>query len=387
MLIFVIISEIGAPIEKEGMKMKEASQNSAVFKVVVGEIQHSTDASAAYSRQIATATAKKAQHEFELQRCERHQSKGEKRVQRCQDYETGLIAQAQARIDSYQSSAKAASHRNESSRLSLIQTAKQLERNTDNHSELVKLTASVLGANFLASMMFLSLVLIVAFEAGFHFVGSRVGVLKTALSELGNKEILRKQELTSLRKEKYFKDEVAYIAPDKTRKSAASNRVPTVTTPVGTHSPTEIKRPDQHQNKQDNMPSNITLKPQNTPDTQDSIASKTKLKPQNLPDTQDNTSSAKPKNAILKAINFDELYEYVKQQLATEKITLSIRNMRKIAHTHLKRNPSLADTSISITNTNYLVNKIRDKMLAAQFIIENPNYSQGKAKYLLTKPS
>jgi predicted secreted protein len=81
-LTFVIISEIGAPIEKEGMKMKEASQNSAVFKAVVGQIQGSTDATAHYSKQIATAKAEKAQHEFERQRCERHQSKGEQRVQR-----------------------------------------------------------------------------------------------------------------------------------------------------------------------------------------------------------------------------------------------------------------------------------------------------------------
>ena len=204
-LIFVIISEIGAPIEKEGMKMKEASQNSAVFKAVVGQIQTAPDATALYSRQIATAMAEKAQHEFELNRCIRHQAKGTTRVQQCQDYENRQIAQAKAKINSYQASANTATHRNESSRLSLIQQAKALEYNTNHHSELVKLTASVLGANFLASMMFLSLILIVAFEAGFHFVGSRVGVLKTTLSELGNKEILRQQELTSIKKEKRFK--------------------------------------------------------------------------------------------------------------------------------------------------------------------------------------
>ena len=93
----------------------------------------------------------------------------------------------------------------------------------------------------------------------------------------------------------------------------------------------------------------------------------------------------KPEKAILKAINFDELYKYIKQQLLEKKISLSIRNMRKSAHKYLKRNPSLANLSISITNTNYLVNKVRDKMLKAQFIIENPNYSKGKSKYLFNK--
>ncbi len=327
-LTFVIISEIGAPIEKEGMKMKEASQNSAVFKAVVGQIQGSTDATSNYSKPIAIAKAEKAQHEFELQRCERHQSKGEQRVQRCQDYENKHIIQAQAKIDSYQSSANSTTSSNETSRQNLIQYAKALEHNTDHHSELVKLTASVLGANFLASMMFLSLVLIVAFEAGFHFVGSRVGVLKATLGELGNKEILREQELASLKKEKYFNDE--------------ANRVPTATATVGTQSSAKNKTAS--------------------------------------------TSPEKPDKTLLKSINFDELYAHVKQQLTTGKISFSIRNMRKIVHQHLKRNPSLAKVSISITSSNYLVDKIRDKMLDAQFILKNPNYSKGKAKYLLAKP-
>jgi len=70
-LTFVIISEIGSPIEKEGMKMKEASQNSAVFKAVVSSITGKIDATSSYSNQIAAATSEKAQHEFELERCER----------------------------------------------------------------------------------------------------------------------------------------------------------------------------------------------------------------------------------------------------------------------------------------------------------------------------
>ena len=60
--------------------------------------------------------------------------------------------------------------------------------------------------------------------------------------------------------------------------------------------------------------------------------------------------------------------------------------MRKITHQHLKQNPALDKHALSITHSNYLVNQIRDKMLATQFIIENSNYRKGKSKYLLAKP-
>ena len=51
--------------------MKSTSQDSAAFKAVIGQIQTGGNPTLAnYSRQIATATAEKSQHEFELQRCE-----------------------------------------------------------------------------------------------------------------------------------------------------------------------------------------------------------------------------------------------------------------------------------------------------------------------------
>jgi urease alpha subunit len=108
-----------------------------------------------------------------------------------------------------------------------------------------------------------------------------------------------------------------------------------------------------------------------------------------LPKVNNKTTSSTPEKldkTLLKFINFDELYIHVKQQLSTGKISLSIRNMRKIVHQHLKRNPSLAKVSVSITSSNYLVDKIRDKMLDTQFILKNPNYSKGKVKYLLARP-
>ncbi len=359
-LVFVIISEIGSPIEKEGMKMKSASQDSAVFKAVIGQIQGGTNTMPHYSSQIATATAEKAQHEFELKRCERHQSKGEKRVQRCEDYENGMIMQAQAKINSYQSTAIATTSSNESSRLALIQQAKSLERNTDNHSELVKLTASVLGANFLASIMFLSLVLIVAFEAGFHFVGSRVGILKATLGEMGNKEILRKQELSSLKKEKHFKDESAYINPDNDLNITPASPSPQKTIPP------KVKT-DLNPTKQ-TIASHLVVKAGETTSS-GSEAKERKTK----------TNS----NNHLENKDFDDLYHYLKQQIETGKMTLSLNNLRKMAHKRLKDNPAIENASMSIPKTGQIVEKIKDRMLDEKFITLNPNFSNGKAKYLL----
>ena len=390
-LTFVIISEIGSPIEKEGMKMKEASQNSAVFKAVVGKIQASPDASSRYSAQIATAMAEKAQHEFELSRCERHQSKGEKRVKRCEDYENKLMAQAQAKINSYQASASTATRSNESSRLSLIEKAKDLERNTDNHSEIVKLTASILGANFLASMMFLSLVLIVAFEAGFHFVGSRVGVLKATLGELGNKEILREQELVSLKRAKQFKDESAYIDPNNELNVNAVENAPTVTAKVaktnhGHH--TQSAKPNQENLRKPLSIPKILIP--NSINKEVYIATSTFV-PKDPADRVSATLSAgstpKPKKTTtdLKKTDFNGLYQHVKQQIETGKISLSITNMRKVSHAYIKANIAVKHSLASIPETGYLVDKIKEKMLAENFIIDNPNYSNGKAKYLLGK--
>jgi hypothetical protein len=231
-----------------------------------------------------------------------------------------------------------------------------------------------LGANFLASMMFLSLVLIVAFEAGFHFVGSRVGVLKATLGELGNKEILREQELESLKKEKYFKDEAAYINPDnklKVGNQKKADHQPPKQSTNHPNKPTLSTPPKVFQKSEANRVPTVT----ETVGTRSSAKNKTA-----------STTPEKPDKTLLKSINFDELYAHVKQQLTTGKISLSIRNMRKTVHQHLKRNPSLAKVSVSITSSNYLVDKIRDKMLDAQFILENPNYSKGKAKYQLAKP-
>jgi hypothetical protein len=386
-LTFVIISEIGSPIEKEGMKMKEASQHSAVFKAVVSGITGKTEAGTGYSEKIATATAEKAQHEFELERCERHQSKGEKRVKRCEDFENRAIAQAQAKIASYQSSASTTTRSNESSRLTLIQQAKALEHNTDNHSELVKLTASMLGASFLSSMMFLSLVLIVAFEAGFHFVGSRIGVLKTALGEMGNKEILRKQELSSLKKEKEFKDKSWSLKTDKSGVnkgySPATGFNPTVNQAANDLG---FKPIDVDQNKENigiaNAANDDDFKKETAKiNTAPIVSTKServgvgavgksaevidKYKSDNrgasVSDTEARRSSADV---------FDLLYNHLKVQLKNEVIKPTTRAMSKTGHKFVKSLDGVDSKKLSLLDVASDVRIITTKLLKEKVLIE-----------------
>jgi hypothetical protein len=286
-----------------------------------------------------------------------------------------MIMQAQAKIESYQSTANATTNSNESSRLALIQQAKSLEHNTDNHSELVKLTASVLGANFLASIMFLSLVLIVAFEAGFHFVGSRVGILNTTLGEMGNKEILRKQELSSLKKEKYFKDESAYINPNK---DLNVNPSPSK---IGTNNNLSINPTSSSPQKTTQPEVKTDLDP-----TKQTIASSLVVKAGETTSSGSQTKESKieaKSNNHLESKDFDDLYHYLKQQIETGKMTLSLNNLRKEAHKHLKDNPAIENASMSIPKTGQIVEKIKEQMLNEKFITLNPNFSNGKAKYLL----
>lgn len=216
-LIFVIFSEIGSPIEKEEMKVAEKSENSAVFKAVVGKIGSSVGGSSpsAYSGALAKAKAGKAEHVFELGRCGRHKAKGAKRVQRCETFENREIAKFQAQIDSFNGEIKNETTINANAQLALVDKAKELEKNTDNHSGLIKFVKTALDVDFLEAMMLASLILVVAFEAGFHFAGSRAGVLKAALIKMGNKDITYATERKRAKKAEKYRQYLSPASPNK----------------------------------------------------------------------------------------------------------------------------------------------------------------------------
>jgi NADH:ubiquinone oxidoreductase subunit 6 (subunit J) len=190
LITFAIFSEISNPSEREEMKMAQKSHDSAVFQAVLGEIKANSNHQPDYSPSIAAAQATLAKHEFELGRCNRHADKGEKRVRRCEDHENNAIAQANAQIASYQQASIHAANQSSADKQALIQQAQGLERNTDNHSAIIKFLKTALNTDYQHAMILAALILVVAFEAGFGFAGYNVAMYKEALVQKGNKDIL-----------------------------------------------------------------------------------------------------------------------------------------------------------------------------------------------------
>jgi len=190
LITFAIFSEISNPSEREEMKMAQKSQDSAVFQAVLGQIKGGAGHQPDYSQSLAAVQATLAKHEFELGRCDRHADQGEKRVKRCEDHENNAIAQANAQIASYQQAGINAAHQSSTDKQALIQQAKGLERNTDNHSAIIKFLKTSLHTDYQHAMILAALILVVAFEAGFGFAGYNVALYKEALVQKGNKDIL-----------------------------------------------------------------------------------------------------------------------------------------------------------------------------------------------------
>lgn len=225
---FALFSEIGSPMEKEEMKVAQRSENSATYKAVVGAIQGGNLGSlpSAYSGVMATAKAKLSQHQLELGRCNRHKSKGQKRVERCELYEKKQIAFYQAQVDSYSENMKQEAQQNQATQLAMVAEAKKLEHNTDKHSGLIKFVKESLATTYLSAMMLASLILIVAFESGFHFAGSRAAVLKAALIRLGNQDIIYRSELKRRRKAEHFSAKTVSDTPSDTSTNTAKQSYP-----------------------------------------------------------------------------------------------------------------------------------------------------------------
>ena len=190
LITFAIFSEISNPSEREEMKMEQKSQDSEVFKAVLGEIKGGSNHQPDYSQSLAAAQATLAKHQFELGRCDRHADKGEQRVKRCEDHENRAIAQAQAQIASYQQADINAANQSSADKQALIQQAKGLEQNADHHSAIIKFLKVSLNTDYQHAMILAALILVVAFEAGFGFAGYNVAIYREALVQKGNKDIL-----------------------------------------------------------------------------------------------------------------------------------------------------------------------------------------------------
>lgn len=76
-------------------------------------------------------------------------------------------------------------HTQQQNTLHLTQKAQALEYNEQNHTAVIRWLKEHSDVAFSAAMMFASLIFVVAFEAGFHFTGTKEGIYLEAISRLG----------------------------------------------------------------------------------------------------------------------------------------------------------------------------------------------------------
>ena len=190
-LTFVIFSEISAPMEREQMKVLERSRDSETFRAVVRAIEgpKQPDIPADQARQLAEWNAALKYHQYELNRCDRwlHQvdkkgRTGPKRVRLCEEYENGMIAHYQGRIESLQALLHQTLEARREMAVQMVDQARKLEANENMHSPIIKLVKEWLGASYVSAMALAAIILVVAFEAGFHFTGKRRGLLRAAIA-------------------------------------------------------------------------------------------------------------------------------------------------------------------------------------------------------------
>lgn len=174
-LSFVIFSEVATTSEREASLVRDRSLNSPTLQAVLKNIE-TPDASTLPSNQSATYAGLVAHGQTKLNQCKTQACKEEAQ----QTIDTYRAAQAQAELNYAQ-----AIEARRQDKLAFTQTATKLEYNEQNHSAVIKWIKEQSGVAFGAAMMFASLIFVVAFESGFHFTGTKEGILVEAISRLG----------------------------------------------------------------------------------------------------------------------------------------------------------------------------------------------------------
>jgi hypothetical protein len=437
-LIFVIFSEISSPMEKEDLKVRERSQQSATYQATVQGISQATGntVASAYTTQMQEAQANKAQHVFELNRCDRHAPKGQRRVEKCQTYENKRIAKYQAQIDSLKAQMQAESQGNQSTALALVDKAKQLENNTDNHSALIKFLKTATNSSFVEVMMLAALILVVAFEAGFHFAGTRAGILKAALLRLGNEDILYKNEAKRLKQNAKFiknkehhKREIEYLQGKQQPESNQSQNKPAAPAYNVDFKPATAftnqtgfipsQKPAFNIGKFTNQPNPNTgtdeeqldlFAKNNRPTPEQTIPAKGEEKvkltlPPNLTQPTDKKFTRKPndnltrkvttaKSGKLKNLDIylhggrknDDLYYFISGKVREGALKPTVPPMKASVHAFLKQEQQKNGGDVldipPMPKIQEEVIHIQDRMLKDGYIGNNPQAGKGKPKYI-----
>ena len=183
---FGIMTEIGQGMERQENRVHQRSLESPVLQSALKAIENSTTSPVTIpvSRE---AVEKLAYHQYELARCNRHlKNHGQRRVDKCIDYEQKRISRYQAIVDSQTHRQQLELSAQAGTTAQLLQTAKQLERDEKHYHAFIRFLHNLLGfETYLSANFILSLLLVMAFEYAFHYLGNFERDTKAALRERG----------------------------------------------------------------------------------------------------------------------------------------------------------------------------------------------------------
>lgn len=184
---FGLFSEISQSMEREDATVRQRSMDSPVFQAALGSIQQLSATAATPSSNnaaLAAAQGKLAKHQAELAAC-REKYRTPARIQQCEQYEHGKIAEAKGEAAAAQAAAQGSAMLVGSALTAAIAQAKTLEYDEDKHYAMIRLIQDMFNVSGIWASFIFSVIIIGTFEYAFHFVGSYVADHKKALLLLG----------------------------------------------------------------------------------------------------------------------------------------------------------------------------------------------------------
>lgn len=183
---FGLFSEISQSMEREDATVRTRSESSPVFQAALGSIQNLSAQAAVPVNNVAlsSASGKVARHEAELAACKGKYSSAS-RIQRCEKYELGKIAEARGDLAAAQASASGSAAAVGSALTAAISQAKTLEYDEEKHYAMIRLIRDMFNVGGIWASFMFSVIIIGTFEYAFHFVGAYVADHKRALLLMG----------------------------------------------------------------------------------------------------------------------------------------------------------------------------------------------------------
>lgn len=185
---FGLFTEISQSMERNEARKQLKAESSQTYQNLQSRIKVESSAPSAnpYAGAIAQAQAEKAKHEFELSRCDRYAAThGAKRVEKCQTYEQGKIAEANGQIAAYNAQATGAANSQESTIRGLVQDARAMETDDNNMQPIIKLFAEWFGLAMISASFAASAFVIAVFEFAFKYLGKKYAKSKAYLMRNG----------------------------------------------------------------------------------------------------------------------------------------------------------------------------------------------------------